>query len=127
MRIVGALLLVFLSGCSTQLSRTKALVFDIRSRDVLIASAETLATPQSLANAAGPDFEAQIHIVFNEDAAKRFQHFTKTYAGSVFELQINGEVLLPAVSAWPAGGSEVRWFTRSLDDAKRFAASLNTQ
>ncbi len=122
MRTIGALVLVFLVGCSTRPSTNRALVFNIHSADVVSATAEPL---DSSRFASGEDFKAQIHIVFCEDAARKFQYFTKTHAGRTYELQVNGEILLPAVGAQPAGGREAWWYTTSVDVAKLFAASLN--
>ena len=117
MRASTILVLSLLVGCSTP---THPLAFNIRSADVVTASAEPLDTSQVSA-----DFKAQIHIVFQEEAARRFHDFTERHTGQLFELQVNGEVLLPAVSARPAGGREASWFTSSMEEAQRFAASLN--
>jgi hypothetical protein len=117
MRAFIILVLSVLVGCSTP---THPLVFNIRSADVVTASAAPLDTSQESA-----DFKAQIHIVFQAEAARRFRNFTETHTGQLFELQVNGEVLLPAVSARPAGGRESSWFTSSIKEAQRFAESLN--
>ena len=119
MRAFTILVLSVLAGCSTA---RHPLVFNIRSADVVTASAAPLDASQLSANA-----KAQLHIVFQEEAARRFRHFTETHAGQLFELQINGKVLLPAVSARPAGGRVVSWFTSSMDEAERFAASLKRE
>ena len=72
-----------------------------------------------------PEFKAQIHIVLQEEAARRFQRFNETHPGENFELQVNGQLLLEAVSAQPGAGREMWWYTTSMEEAQRFAASLN--
>jgi len=111
-----------LMGC-TALNRP--LVFNIRSVDVITASAETLDRSRLSVNRDAPDFKAQIHLVFQEEAARRFQRFNEAHPGENFELQVNGQVLLEAVSAQPGGGREMWWYTTSMEAAQRFAASLN--
>jgi len=121
MRLFTSLVLATLVGCSFH---TRQQVFNIRSADVVTASAEPLDKNRLSANTNAPDFKAQIHIVLNEDGARRFQRFTETHAGQDYELQVNGKVLLPAVGAWPVEAREMWWFTSSMEEAQRFAASL---
>ena len=111
-----------LMGC-TALNRP--LVFNIRSVDVITASAEPLDRNSVSVNRNAPDFKAQIHIVLQEKAARRFQRFNETHPGENVELQVNGQVLLEAVSAQPGGGREMWWYTTSMEEAQRFASSLN--
>jgi len=113
-----------LTGC-TALNRP--LVFNIRSADVITASAEPLDRSRLSVNRDAPDFNAQLHIVLGEEGAQRFLRFEQAHAGKTYELQVNGVVLNPAVSAFTqaTGAREMMWFTRSMEEAQRFAASLN--
>ena len=113
---------VAIMGCSLL---NRPLVFNIRSVDVMTASAEPLDKSRLSVNRNAPDFKAQIHIVFHEDAARRFQRFNETHPGATYELQVNGQVLLESVCTQPGDGREVWWFTTSMEEAQRFAASLN--
>ena len=113
---------VTLMGCSVL---NRPLVFNIRSVDVITASAEPLDRSRLSVNRDAPDFKAQIHIVFHEDAARRFQRFNETHPGATYELEVNGQVLLESVCTQPGDGREVWWFTTSMEEAQRFAASLN--
>jgi len=118
------ILLVFatLMGCSV-LNRT--LVFNIRSVDVTTASAEPLDRSRLSVNTNSPDFRAQVQIVLQEGAARRFQRFNETHPEETYELRVNGRVLLERVCAQPGGGRQMRWYTTSMEEAQRFAASLN--
>ena len=113
---------VTIMGCSVL---NRPLVFNIRSVDVITASAEPLDRSRLSVNRNAPDFKAQVHIVFQEEGARRFQRFNETHHGEIYELQVNGQVLLEAVSAMPGGGRDVWWYTTSMEEAQRFAASLN--
>ena len=113
---------VTLMGCSVL---NRPLVFNIRSVDVITASAEPLDRSRLSVNRNVPDFKAQIHIVFQKEAARRFQRFNETHPGENYGLQVNGQVLLEAVSAQPGGGREMWWYTTSIEAAQRLAASLN--
>jgi len=122
MRNFIVLVFVTLMGCSLH---TRQPVFNIRSADVVTASAEPLDKSRLSPSTNAPDFKAQIHIAFQEDGARRFNHFLEKHAGQNYELQVNGEVLLRSVGAYPAGGREVWWYTISMEQAQHFATSLN--
>ncbi len=119
MRLFVCLLAVTVIACAV--SRTP-LSFNIRATDVVSASAEPL--DQKSVTPGGPDFRAQIHIVFNEDGARKFQQFEGTHVGQNYELQIEGKVLLPLVSASGVAGRDVWWFTTSMEQAQHFASLL---
>jgi len=118
------------AGCSsgTEQARNHGLAFNIRSADVVSATAEPLDLKGFRVNKDAPVFNAQLHIFLNDAAAERFRRFNEAHSEHTFELQINGKVLLPAIEAGgsgASGGREMAWFVSSMVEAKRFAASLN--
>ena len=124
MRMFSAIFLstLLLTGCAYNSNRARSHepAFNIRSSDVISASAKPLDPGTST------DYKAQLRLLLTAEGLARLQQFMQARHGQEFELRINGEVLLPAVGtgAMP-GGPEVLWYARSLDEAKRLAASLN--
>ncbi len=116
------LIFVTLMGCSLH---TRQPVFNIRSADVVTASAEPLDKSRLPGMRIDPDFKAQIRIVFAKDGARRYEQFLEKHAGQDYELRVNGEVLLPAVGAYRTGVSEASFVTSSMEQAQHFATSLN--
>lgn len=132
MRTFAALFLLSLvaAGCvrGPERDRSQGLVFNIRSSDVMSASAEPIDLSRfpTSTHENAPVLKAQLHIMLNDDAAARFQRFNERHSGQDYELQVNGEALRAAVGAASGfGGSEMWWFVGSVEEAERLAASLN--
>lgn len=122
MRLILCCALIALMGCA---SNPRGLVFNIRAADVATASPEPLDGATNFGNTNAPDFKAQIHIVFLPAGARKFHDFTRKHTGQVYELQVEGEVLLPGVGARASAGQDVWWFTTSMEQAQHFAALLS--
>jgi len=113
---------LLLTGCLHNSNRARSYesAFNIRSSDVVSASAEPLDPSKST------DYKAQLRVLLNAEGLSRLQQFMQARPGQEFELRINGEVLLPAVGTGAIpGGPEISWYAGSLDEAKHLAASLN--
>jgi len=108
------LLFATLMGCSLH---TRLPVFNIRSANVVTAFAEPLDKIHSPGVRFDPDSNAQIHIVFAKDGARRYEQFLEKHAGQNFELQVNGEVLLRGLGAYRFGVREATFVTSSMKRA----------
>ena len=127
MSLTLPLLTLVAAGCLTKGGHpgNNALTFNVRSSDVVSVTAESV-DPSHLDTREGtPRFEAQLHLVLSDSGMEKLQRFVGAYDGQTFELRVNGKVLLAGVGASQLRGiREMYWFVGSLDEAKRFAASL---
>jgi len=123
MRLFPAIFLstLLLTGCLHDSNRAGSYesAFNIRSSDVISASAEPLDPGKST------DYKAQLRVVMTAEVLSRLQQFMQARRGQEFELRVNGEILLPAVGTGAiAGGPEISWYVGFLGEAQRLAASL---
>ena len=129
MRISITLLLLTLvaAGCvGGGHHHSNALVFDVRSSDVVSATAEAV-NPSHLDTREGtPHFGAQLHLLLSDSGVERLQRFVETCDGRTLELRVNGDVLLTSVGTTQlrGGAREMWWFVGSVDEARHFATSL---
>ncbi len=127
--LILPLLALVAAGCLNKADHhgNNALAFNVRSSDVVSATAEAV-DPSRLDTREGtPHFEAQLHLVLSDSGVERFKRFGEAHDGQTFELRVNGVVLLPGVGAGQlrGGAREMSWFVGSLDEAKHLAASLS--
>jgi hypothetical protein len=121
---ITVLLTLSLTGClhSGNSSRSHEPVFNMRSFDVVRATAEPLDPGTS------PDFKAQLELLLKPEGLARLQRFMRSCEGEPFELRVNNEVLLQGVgSSSIPGGPNITWYTETLSKAERLAASLNSK